>query len=346
MTKKEKPIPLFPFYTYGANDVAMFASSFTGKIFTKYFESYAEKGDANRDCIDIDITSDICSQYTKELEDILTSESIKNLQERLSDGLECIDEEVPDEFICVKRNFLCIKESVLNGVEPSNESISQLYKTLKSDTLLECHLYLLKYFGLNIEKIKSYFQKINSFRDNFTLRQCFCSIGITGLRVLTNEIIVLNFTSDLDRPTLLSFRHYCELHALYIMHINDTLDTPDASNPEVMIHQLLRTAFYEGQIFREGQFYTEKSLAVMLTVGGSHKCRHATKPKKELYEQAVNRCLKKINDPQRKKNRARIIEEIAGSAEFKEKNLSTRKIADMIRTTINEQINETNAFTK
>jgi len=337
MSKKETPLPLFPFYTFGANDAAMFASSFTGKIFTKYFDSHAEKGNTETNNINIDITSEISNQYTKELENILDSKSIKKLQECLSEGLQFIDKEAPDDFICVKRNFLYIKESILNGTSPSEESINQLHKTLKSDTLLEFHLYLLKYFGLNIEEIRSYFQKINSFPDNFTLRQCFCSIGITGLRVLTNEIIVLNFPSDIDRITLLTFRFYCELHALYIMHINDTLNVPDMSNSEILIHQLLRTAFYDGQVFREWQFYTEKSLAVMATFGGSYTKRQKAEPKKELYELAVMKCINKINDPQRRKTRTKIIEEIAKSEEFKGHKLSTRTISDMIRKAVNKQ---------
>lgn len=346
MSNKEEKTPIFPFYIFGGNEESTFATGFSGKIFTRHFDGI---NDNHAGQINLDISSELLSislQYINEIEKVLASDSIKDLEQCLSDGLQGIDDDASDEFICIKRNFLYIKESLLGNERPTNESVEQLHIALKSDRSLQTHLFLLRYFGLNIQEIKLYFEKINLISESQTLRQCFCSIGITGLRALTNEIIAFNFSVDIDRQSLLTFRFYCEVMALYIQHISDTLCMSETSNPEIIIHQLLRTAFYDGQLFRECQFYTDKSLAVMATVGGSHKSRQATKPKKEFYARAVSKCLAKINDPQRKKNRAKIIEEIAGLAEFKEHNLSPRTISDMIRSAIKEQINATNALTK
>jgi hypothetical protein len=337
MSNKEEKTPIFPFYIFGGNEESTFPTGFTGNIFTRYFETLNKN---QGDSINFDISNGfkkIILQYIDELERVLASDSIKTLEQCLSDGLQGIDEDAPDEFICIKRNFLYIKESLLSNERPTNESVEALHRALKSDRSLQTHLFLLRYFGLNIQEIKLYFEKINSIPESQMLRQCFCSVGITGLRALTNEIIAFNFSVDIDRQSLLTFRFYCEVMALYIQHINDTMSMSETTSPGIIIHQLLRTAFYDGQLFRECQFYSEKSLAVMATVGCSHASRHATKPKKEFYARAVERCLAKINDPRRKKNRAKIIEEIAGSQEFKDHNLSRRTIADMIRTAIKKQ---------
>lgn len=337
MSNKEEKTPIFPFYIFGGNEESTFATGFSGKIFTRHFDGLNDDQDHPRP-LDISIElSNISMQYIGELEKVLTSDSIKTLEQCLSDGLQGIDDDASDGFICIKRNFLYIKESLLGNERPTNESVEQLHIALKSDRSLQTHLFLLRYFGLNTQEIKLYFEKINSISESQTLRQCFCSIGITGLRALTNEIIAFNFSVDVDRQSLLTFRFYCEVMALYIQHISDTLCMSETSNPEIIIYQLLRTAFYDGQLFRECQFYTDKSLAVMATVGGSHKSRQATKEKKEFYKLAVEKCLIKINDQRRRKNRARIIEEIAGSQEFKDHNLSRRTIADMIRTAIKKQ---------
>ena len=337
MSNKEEKTPIFPFYIYGGNEESTFATGFSGKIFTRYFEGLNDDQDHPRP-LDISIElSNISMQYIGELKRVLTSDSIQTLEQCLSDGLQGIDDDAPDEFICVRRNFLYIKETLLNNEQPTNESIETMRKALISDRSLQTHMFLLRYFGLNIQDIKLYFEKINLLPEAQMLRKCFCSIGIIGLRALTNEIIAFNFSVDIDRQSLLTFRFYCEVMALYIQHISDTLCMSETANPGIIIHQLLRTAFYDGQLFRECQFYTEKSLEVMATIGGSHKSRQATKPKKEFYALAVEKCLKKINDPRRKKNRARIIEEIAGSQEFKDHNLSRRTIADMIRTAIKKQ---------
>jgi len=322
---------IFPFYVNERTGNTCFIDGILTKIFPDNTENHPENNDSDQDN-GRSLACKIISEYTKDIERMLGSKALAPMTEYILGGLNTVSDTTSIQGISLKTTFAYLKDTLLNDERPKDDVVDALGDLLQTDTTYTAHIALLKFYGLDPKTIKIYFQKINSLPDNDKLKSCFSSIGIFGMRFIIINYLITQFTSKIDRERHFDFRIFGEIFALYITHVTDLPASIESLSTESLMKIMLRTVFHDGMLFREWQFYAKRSISVMSTHGKSHTMREKSKEKKEQPLLRVAQIVfEKLNSSDNNTSLSELADAIRKSAEFKEYNLSKRRIEDEVR---------------
>ncbi|BAH76741.1 hypothetical protein [Solidesulfovibrio magneticus] len=318
---------IFPFYLNERTG----NTSFIDGILTKLFLGNAKNKDSNQ-INERSLACKIINEYTNDIEQILYSKALAPMTEYILEGLSAISDTTSIQGISLKTTFTYLKDTLLNDERPKDDVVDALGELLQTDTTYTAHIGLLKFYGLDPKTIKIYFEKINNLQDNEKLKACFSSIGIFGMRFIIINYLITQFTSKIERERHFDFRIFGEIFALYVTHVTDLPASIESLSTESLMQIMLRTVFHDGIIFREWQFYAERSIRAMSTHGKSHTMRETSKKKKEqpLFH-AAQIIFEKLKSPDNNKSLSELADDVRKSAGFEEYNLGKRRIEDEVR---------------
>jgi len=327
---------IFPFYVNERTGNTCFIDGILTKLFPDNTENQSENNDSDQDN-ERSLVCKIISEYTNDIERMLGSKALAPMTEYILGGLNTVSDTTSIQGINLKTAFAYLKDTLLNDERPKDDVVDALGDLLQTDTTYTAHIALLKFYGLDPKTIKIYFQKINNLPDNDKLKTCFSSIGIFGMRFIIANYLITQFESDIERERHFDFRIFGEIFALYITHVTDLPASIESLSTESLMQIMLRTVFNEGMIFRECQFYSERSLRAMSTHGTSHTMRKKSKEKKQHFLRVAQIIFEKLNSPDNNKSLSELADDIRKSAEFKEYSLGKRRIEDEVRKLKKEQ---------
>ncbi len=211
------------------------------------------------------------SLFTDEIEKRLLMPTNIDISNTINSILStAINNDTKDKLFEIVRNFNEIKDTVLQGVEPGDDAISNIRSAVlgdNEDSVVNSVL-LLTIYTLDVHTIRKYFAAINTKEMSSDLKMCFRSIGTLGMRHLMTFIIE-NYLDKYDAKYVSALREYCQLFCLYISTLADTPPLNGYTSQRAIIIALLKAAYYDGQISRERDLYLDDSLKVMASVGTS-----------------------------------------------------------------------------
>lgn len=211
------------------------------------------------------------SLFTDEIEKRLLMSKNIDISNTINSILStAINNDTKDKLFDIVRNFNEIKDTVLQGMEPGDDAISNIRSAVLGDNEGSAvnSVLLLTIYTLDVHTIRKYFTAINTKEMSSNLKMCFRSIGVLGMRHLMTFIIE-NYLDKYDAKYVSDLREYCQLFCLYISTLADTPPLNGYTSQRAIIMALLKAAYYDGQISRERDFYLDDSLKVMASVGTS-----------------------------------------------------------------------------
>ncbi|WP_428563606.1 MAG: hypothetical protein ACP59X_00655 [Solidesulfovibrio sp. DCME] len=164
--------------------------------------------------------------------------------------------------------LILIKNNILNEVPVAEEDANLLYDFLfeEEDENFEKQMHLLRWIGFDLEVWDNCFLKINLSNDSGKIKQCFSDIAISGMRGLTNYII-LNFDNEIPISGVRYFRIVGERFCIYIELATHLSPEYSKTSRFYLMSTLMEAAYLDGKIVRESEMYLYTSLKAMQSRG-------------------------------------------------------------------------------
>ena len=203
------------------------------------------------------------------------------VEERIANELDSLEHHSFDEKQDLPNIFALVKQSLLNDDIPDQDYINLLYEFFSGDTpksVLDI-LLIFKIYGIDLETITMYFEKISKLSESDNIRQCFYLIGTCGMRVVTSAMTTERGT---DTKGFHDLRHYSETFCTYIGLLSDISIPDDEQSPCKLVTTLMRASYFMGAIDRELEFYSEDSFDSIVSIKSSLQQIEEHKPNKDL----------------------------------------------------------------
>ena len=166
--------------------------------------------------------------------------------------------------------FIYCKNCVLNDKAPDEDQVNILYESMRQNNKEKYYtcFYLLECLDFDLNTIESCFQKINSMSSLNNLRNLFADITTTGMRTficLALEALPGKF----DTARVKFLRMYIERFCMYIELMGTNPHVNNQGSSSDLMLRLMKAAYDDGKIVREMEFYEDKSLKIMATLGNN-----------------------------------------------------------------------------
>ena len=211
----------------------------------------------------------------------LQVEKSVQIEEQIAKELNSLEPHSFDGKQDLPNIFTLVKQSLLNDDIPDPDSINLLYEFFSGDTpksVLDI-LLVFKIYGIDLETITMYFEKISKLSESDNIRQCFYLIGTCGMRVVTSAMTTERGTDTKDFHDL---RHYSETFCTYIGLLSDISIPDDEQSSCKLITTLMRASYFMGAIDRELEFYSKDSFDSIVSIKSSLQQLEEHKPNKDL----------------------------------------------------------------
>ena len=208
------------------------------------------------------------------------------------------EQESKEKLFEIARDFNEAKECILNEEEPDLNIVNRLERAVsgEDESCAKTSMHLITIYTLDTKTIKQYFANLKKNNMPLVLKDCFRNIGVTGVRRLAS-IIIDEHLNDYDSAIVSDIREYSQLFSLFVTVLSDMPIYDGKLSTRGLIISLLKAAYYDGQITKERQFYSDQSLKVMASIGTSRamKTSAANSAKDKLKNEATEEIKRLFN---------------------------------------------------